>query len=292
MTQQAFLAQGQVYEGDFTVLNSANSNTDIDFEIEIMSYGVNGQEYHIDLSTSSKYTSITDWTDLSSSSGTLKPNERQVIHYVITVPDDAPGGGQYMAFLVSAKATEGEEEVEAYEENVGSAYDPEPQAPLIQDYVSLASILYAVVDGEIIHNSSILETYIPGFVTSAPLNVGAMLRNDGNVHEKAYFTITAHDLFSNQVLYENETSGEPVLPDTVYYAQHEVENLPALGLVKVSQVINYGGKEDYSEQVVLICPVWFIFIIIFTILITTITIIFSVRHKRRAFRSKKWRVAS
>ena len=71
------------------------------------------------------------------------------------------------------------------------------------------------------------------------------------------------------------------MPETTYHSEREVSNLPAIGVVKVSQTIRFNGEVSVQENNIVICPVWFMVLVLLTLaaLITTIVLIIK-KHRR------------
>ena len=55
------------------------------------------------------------------------------------------------------------------------------------------------------------------------------------------------------------------MPDTTRHIEREVSNLPSLGVVKISQTIYYNGVANTQEKTVIICPIWFLALVIATL---------------------------
>ena len=113
-----------------------------------------------------------------------------------------------------------------------------------------------------------------------------MLTNKGNVHETAIFTITVSDVFTGRVILPTEENtgrySEVIMPETTRYAEREVSDLPALGVVKVTQTIDYNGQTSTTEKQIIICPVWFMALVLLTLasIIAAVVIIVKKRHRK------------
>ena len=75
MSQTLDLKAGEVYTGHITISNPANSENIFPYMVEVMPYGVKGNDYKADFVSATKYTSIANWITLSETNGTLSPNE-------------------------------------------------------------------------------------------------------------------------------------------------------------------------------------------------------------------------
>ncbi len=252
MNSSIELKPGDKYEGYIVVSNPDNSTSDFNYLVEVMPYGVIGNDYQADLTSSSKNTELTNWVKISNPTGTIKPNESTRINYTINVPSDAAGGGQYAALVVSSadgrNATDG----------LG-----------INNVYSIASILYAKVDGKIEHSGEVLENSIPGFVTGFPTNSNVMLKNDGNVHEAANIYLEIKNVLNGETVYpkEGDTGGiqEEIMPNTTRYLQKSIQDISPLGIYEVTQTIQYLDQNNVNTQILIACPIWFMLLVFVTV---------------------------
>lgn len=270
MSQDVELEPGQVYTGTITVSNPVDATADFTYKVSVTPFNVIGSDYTVDLVTEYNRSMMTKWITISEPTGTLKPNESRKVEFTITVPENAPAGGQYATLAVTT------------DDEVASG-----DGLAVQNILEMASIIYAKVAGETVHQGQILENNIPGFVTTSPVMLTAMLENTGNVHEYATYTITVTDFFTGQVILPTtENDGrysEVIMPETTYYSQREVSNLPVVGVVKVSQTIRYNGEVSIKEGNVIICPIWFmaLVLVVLAALVTTVVLIIKKRQKRK-----------
>ena len=269
MSQRFSLEAGETYEGSISVVNPADATEDFLYKIEVLPYGVSDESYSADFTTTSGHSEIAKWITVAEPTGSIKPNETKKIEFTIEVPEDAPPGGQYAAIAVSSNAK--------MESSGGVA---------VNNVFELASLVYANVAGEITFGGEILSNDVPGFVVSPPITVGALLSNEGNTHEDATIIITASNFFTGEVILPTEENAgqysEIIMPDSTRYATREISNLPALGIVKVSQAIYYRGDYSVVERNVMICPIWFMVLVLLTIVSIIAAIVGIVKkHKRK-----------
>ena len=269
MSQRVSLTAGETYEGSITIVNPADATEDFAYKTKVTPYGVVGEDYKADLTSSSKYTAVSEWIEIEEPTGKVKPNETKKVHFKIKVPKDAPAGGQYATIAVSSDQSS----------NASSGV-------AVQNVFEMASIIYATVAGETKHEGEILDNNIPGFVMNGPVTLTATISNTGNIHETATFVITATDFFSGNVILPNdEVDGqysEIIMPDTTRYIEREVSNLPALGVINISQTIYYNGQEpSVVERNVIICPLWSLLLVIATITALIATVVMIIRKHRR-----------
>lgn len=243
VSQNFSLEAGGIYTGKIKVANPANSKKNLSYIISVAPYGVIGKEYNADLTTMYDRSMLVDWIKIDNPNGELRPNETRDINFTITVPKSAPPGGQYASILV----TEDDNGQFDKSENVGSVFE-------------IASLIYSNVTGDIISGGEVLENNIPGLVTSNPIITSALISNTGNTHQVANISLKMVDNFGNEILSSNDDNSrhnEVILPETTRNIKYSLENIPIVGVVKVTQTIHYGDIESIETKDVVICPVWF-----------------------------------
>lgn len=270
MSQRFSLKPGEVYKGSITVVNPVDATEDFAYKVAVVPYGVAGQDYQADLITDSDHTAIAKWIELEEPTGKIKPNESKEIKFTITVPKNAPAGGQYAALTVTSN---------------NDASNSEGVA--IQNVFEMASIIYGSVAGKTEYIGEVQENNIPGFVVTAPVTLSALISNEGNVHMDATFVITVTDFFTGRVILPTEDNegqySEVIMPETTRFVEREVNNLPALGVVKINQTIYYNGTVSTEEKDVIICPIWFLALLAATVcaIIGTIIHLIVKHHKNK-----------
>ena len=264
MSQSAELDAGDTYEGDIIVANPANAKGDFHYKVEVSAYGVKGEGYEADFLTEGERSQIVEWTTIENPTGVLKPNESAKVHYKVVVPENAPAGGQYAALLVSSN-------------DDASASD----GVAVNNVFEMASILYAKINGDLIHKGELLGSKVPGFVTSLPLTVEASFKNDGNIHEVAYISLEVRSYFSSENIYpkkdESGTVQEVIMPGTTRYVTRDIEGISPLGIYDVVQTVSYMGESVTNHQMVIVCPIWFMALVLATIAAIIVFIIRSVK---------------
>ena len=245
MSQNFNLAPGKTYTGSITVANSGSATNDFSYKISVAPYSVMGEGYDADLATMSNRSMMVDWIKVENPKGTLKPNETAEINFIITVPETAPAGGQYASLLVT--------------EDTGVANS---QGVKVSSIFEIASLVYAKVAGETVTGGEILENNIPGFAMTTPVKVGALISNTGNVHQTATTVLEVKNLITGEIVLPTEQNdgrhSEIIMPETTRRTEYEITELPAVGVVRVSQTIYYNGISSIEMKDMLICPIWFI----------------------------------
>ena len=272
MSQRFSLEPGKTYSGRISVVNPANASKSFFYNASVLPYGVTDGDYTADLATRNNRTLIVDWVTILEPSGEVSPNETREIEFTITVPETAPAGGQYAAIAVSFDTD-----------------DESSDGVMVDSVFELASLIYADVAGETVRSGEILENNVPSFVLSTPVTLSALISNGGNVHEDATFLISVSNVFTGEVILPNEESSgrfnELIMPETTRLVMREVNDLPAFGVVNVKQTVYYQGEVSEVSRDVVICPIWFMALVVATfvaIVVAIIGIIIKYKHKRRA----------
>lgn len=252
MSNAIELKPGEVYQGSILISNPEDTKTDFEYKVDVMPYGVIGNEYQADFTANTPNTEMANWIKVDNPTGTVAPNDKVHINYTITVPKDAAGGGQYAALLISKN------DDSLVNEGVG-----------VQNIYSIASLIYAEIDGEINHEGEVLENSIPGFVTGLPTNSNVMLKNDGNVHEPANIYLQIKNVLNGEIVYpkEGNTGGiqEEILPGTTRYLTTSIQDISPLGIYEITQTIDYLGESNVTTQIMVACPIWFMFLVFVTV---------------------------
>lgn len=272
MSQSATLTPGKTYEGAVGISNPADATADFNYAVDLVPYDVTDASYTVDLTTMSTRSQIVEWTTLENAEGAVKPNETQYVKYKITVPMDAPAGGQYFALAVhSNDAIEGEGNVE-----LGAVFE-------------ILSVVYAEVEGETVQEGGIKANNVPGFTTNSDLDSSVVLSNTGNVHATAKITVEVKDLWTGQTIFplegeENEFS-ELVMPGTTREITREIERISDLGMYEITQTVDYMDETSTTSHVVFSCPIWLVGLagVFIAVLAWTIVKIVRRNHKKHNF---------
>ena len=267
------LREGQEYTDSLKIVNPADSDSPLHYEVSVLPYSVVGEGYTADLATETQRTQIAKWITIEDSEGEIQPNSSKDIEYTIKVPEGVPSGGQYAAIAVTAIP-----DSKAGAENSVS----------FNSVYELTSLIYANVNGKTTYGGRIIENDIPGFSSTPDVTVGAMVENTGNTHGNATIMLNVTDILRNEEIFSSDIDtdenvfSEVVMPETTRYITREINNLPSLGLVKIEQTIRFNGEVSEKENVVFIAPFWFIVLAALTavVLLTAIitVVIKDIRH--------------
>ena len=269
MSQQISLTPGKTYTGTITIVNPVDATEDFHYKIEISPYGVVGEDYQADLTSTTGRNEITKWIEIEEPTGTIKPNESKKVNFTIKTPSNAAAGGQYAALAVSSDS------------NASSG-----NGVSVNNVFEMASLIYATVTGDIERDGTVLENNIPGFIAVPPLETSVLFENKGNIHEVGTVVLKVTNFFTGDVIFptgeETGEFSEIVMPETTYLATRNISNLPALGVVKVSQTVFYRGQDPVvTEKEVIICPIWFMILVIACIAAIVAFIVSRIRKHRK-----------
>ena len=279
MKEKMVLTPGEVYEGTIDVANANTSKYDLEYHVSVGSYNLTKNELNnddygaVDTTIRSNYNRMVDWITIDKPEGIVTPNGTETVVYRINVPKDAPAGSQYATLLVTDKTD--------IPENMSS--DDGTSNVMIESRIQMVVSLFANVTGETIREGSISENTMPSFLTNGPLTATSMARNDGNIYTDAEYVLQVWPLFSSEEICTNEENPETslVLPETERYHTQTCD-LPTMGIFKAKQTVSIFGKTSITEKLVIICPIWLLFIIIFVIIALIIWIIIKIRSRGKA----------
>ncbi|MBR3180078.1 hypothetical protein IKF57_00895 [Candidatus Saccharibacteria bacterium] len=273
--QKLILTPGETYHGAVEVFSSNESKNELKYSASIGSFSENGgdngkDDYGtVDHISRSNYNQIMDWIKLEKTSGTAAPNETDILRYTINVPEDAPAGGQYATIIIR--------------DDTGDN-DGDDGNMVIQNAIQFGMIIYAEVAGETREVGSVIENNVPVISFNSPLVVSSMVENSGNVHTDAKYTLQIYPLFSDEEVYSNEE--EPmtslILPESERYNTQSWNEAPAIGIFKVRQTVEIFGNVSTVEKIVIICPLWLLFIIIVVIVAIIWWIVLKAKNRQKS----------
>lgn len=269
--QKIILIPGETYKGSITVSNSNNSTSNLYYATSVGSFSQsrsseNDDDYgEVNFDDITSYNQIVNWITIDNETGVVEKNENKAVTFTIDVPSDAPAGGQYATIIVRNNT------------GAGGAGD----GVNIQENYQIGSIIYAEVAGNTIDTGEIISNEVPAFILDgSTFKAVSRVKNTGNVHTDAEYTLQVWPLFSGEEICTNEENPDKslILPGTERYHAQSC-SLPAVGIFKVKQVVEIFDKESVVERMVIVCPIWLMFVIIFGVLLIIFYII--ARAKRR-----------
>ena len=273
MSEKMVLTPGEKYQGSLKISNPNTSTDDLKYSVSIESFSQtrdsnsNDDYGNVDTQTVTAYNQIMGWITPGKKSGTVAPNQTDILTYTIDVPMDAPAGGQYATIVITD-----ETDHSAGGSNVN-----------IDSIPRVASIIYAEVAGETRNTGEIKENNIPGFLMNNTLEATSMVKNTGNVHTNATYTLQVWPLGSNEEICTNEEKPAEnlIMPETEKY-HVESCTLPSVGIFRAKQKVTIFGEQSIVEKTILVCPLWLLFIILFIVFLIIFWIVMRVRKHGKA----------
>lgn len=269
MNRVLILTPGEKSTGTFLISNSASNDEDINYEITIIPYFPN-QNNETAYDYVDDYNKLVDWISVDHTTGTISPNQTREVHYEIDVPTETPAGGQYAAIKVSS-ITEDAEDVEGLGASIGVTF-------------GIAYIIYTEIAGTTERSGDITDIEIPGFLFSGNVSGHSTTENTGNVHGKAKYTLQVFPLFSNEEIYTNEENPDTqyILPDRTSYHETVWSETPDIGIFNVIYKAEFEGKTLETKRLVIKCPIWLLFIIIFAIFALIFYFVAKAKSRKKA----------
>ena len=272
MKQDIVLNPGDSYRGAFTISNPASSPNDFSYSVSVTPFYVNdttnNDDYMPIFNEESDRTLITNWiTLISPTTGTVAPNSSDKIEFIINVPSDAPAGGQYAAITVTSA-----NESNSSEGSTG-----------IHEQLAIAHTVFAEIAGNTVKKGEIMDASVPSFIFSGDLTASARVKNTGNVHGKAIYKLQVFPIFSDEEVYTNEEKPDEhtILPDRTFYNETSWRGMPSFGIYNVVFTVEYEGSKVEVKKMVIKCPIWMLFSILFAIIAAIIYLGLKIKSRRR-----------
>ena len=268
LNQAIALVPGEEFSGSFMIKNAYGNTQDFKYIVEVKPFYVN-DNYDIYYENTGEYNQLVDWITINTKGDTLPVDGEQKINFTINVPNDAPAGGQYAAIVVSS-ISDGENDTDG----IGVT---------LNQNIAMAHILYAEIAGTTKHQGDIIEASVPSFILSGNISGISAVKNTGNIHDTAIYKLQVFPLFSDEELFTNEENPDSmvILPNRTYYNETTWENTPSIGIFNVIYTVDFEGTTTQVSKMVIKCPVWLLFIIIFAIIALIIWLITRTNSRRK-----------
>lgn len=265
------LEPGETKTGKIKVQNLGTDS--FTFKLSVSPYQVKNQEYDQDLITQNSYTKISGWVKFPVDTATIKSGETKEMEYTINVPQDVPAGGQYA--VISASTSDGSDNSS------------------IRSSKSVGMKLIARVAGTTRESGEIINNNIDTFFAKPPIRATSLVSSNSNVDITAKYSLNVYNFFTNRLAYasdsdENFIKERTILPETKYLRESKWEGAPAFGIFKVRQTIELLGKVSSNEKIVIVCPIWFLLLVIAIIILTVIFIIRSIKQNKTNRQSARY----
>lgn len=275
MYQSIIVNPGESQKVSFRVSNPAGAKQDMNYELSVEPFYVNEQN-EVTYQAENNRSEITNWVTFDvSTEGKIEPNSDKEVIFTVNVPNSAPAGGQYFSVMVTEKneddATEG-----------GSSASNDSRGANIKETWRVAHLVYAEVTGDVTRQGEITDASVPSFLLSGSISGSSLVKNLGNVHGEAEYTLQVYPLFSDEEVYTNEENPatRTILPDREYYATTVWDETPTIGIFNVVYTVEFEDATAQVSKMVIVCPVWLLFLIIFAIVALAMWIV--IRAKARS----------
>ena len=264
MSQKIIISPGETYKASMTVANPATNDYNIKYKVEPGPFYVD-DDNNVVFEAKGDSDMMKDWITFDSGqTGELVPNEHGEVMFTINVPDDAPAGGQYVTLIVTADEASSDSDGDG---DGGGNNDGDGRSAMLNQVMRISHLIYAEVTGNTIRQGKILEANVPSFLLSGDITGSAVIKNAGNVHGDANFTMQVYPLFSGEEIYTNEEEPEEhtILPGQTRYEEIAWKQTPAIGIFNVVFTVEFEGVTAQVSKMVIKCPIWLLFIMIFVI---------------------------
>ena len=266
--QKISLTPGASYSGTFKVHNAGAGQ--FSYSAYATPYSIKSENYDSpDYASVTNYSQMADWItfDKATATGTLQPGEVVEVGYTVNVPEDVPAGGQYAVLMAQTDS--------------GNA-----ENATINTIHRVGCILYAAVPGETRYSGEIVKNNVNAFYFEPPLTVSSLVKNTGNIEATAKYKVKIYPLFSNEAVFNTEDAQEgaydrDVIPETSRFNSITWEGAPSLGIFSVEQTIEFADQVSTVKKLVLICPLWLLFIIFALLFFIIFWLVSRARDRKR-----------
>ena len=279
MNQKVVLMPGDSYEASFRISNPAGQTENAYYKLSVEPFYI-GDGGVASFEAKGDSGKIVDWISFEvPTEGELAPNESNEIKFKIDVPEDAAAGGQYASVIVTMMSKTEKED----DENGGSSNSGVNQAT-IKEIKRIAHLVYAEVAGNTFVKGEITDVTLPSFMFSGNITASSDVKNEGNVHGDAYYKMQVFPLFSNEEIYSNVEDPEThtILPDQTLHNETVWEKTPGIGIFNVVYTVEFEGSTAKVEKMVIKCPIWLLFIVLFVIIALIIWIYLLITRRKKA----------
>ena len=274
MKQNIVIDPGDSYRATFTISNPANSTQDTYYSIEVEPF-YKDESGVVIYSEEGDHGEIVKWVTPSIPlTGKLAPNEVKEVIVKIDVPESAPAGGQYFAVNVTASAGPNDEDSDLIDISDGAT---------IKEVKRMSHLVYAEITGATVKRGEITDVNLPSFLLSGKITGSSSIKNTGNVHGEAKYVLKVFPLFSDEPVYTNEENPatSTILPNRTSYHATSWDGTPGIGIFNVVYTVEFEGSKAEVLKMVIICPLWLLFVIIFIIVVIIMWLVVKAKSRKK-----------
>ena len=233
-----------------------------DFKVYASPFNLEDLTYYQNFVERGNYNKIVNWITFSKLTyKDLKPGKTVEVKYAINVPKNAPGGGQYAVIFAE---TAGNNSAESS----------------IQTINRVGHTIYATIKGDTNEAGELISVDQKGLFFGGNIESTTIIKNSGNVDFNSTHTLKIESIFGNELY--RDTKNFPVIAETSRQIDREWKETPMVGLFKVTNDINFMGKNQYNEtKLVLVMPIWLIISILVVIVVLIVLIAVKIKKAKR-----------
>lgn len=274
MDQKTVLIPGETYQLSFKISNPSSQKENVNYSLSVEPFYSSESNERIFQSVGDR-SKMVDWITITSpTTGYLEPNHTKSIEFQIDVPDTAPAGGQYASIIVTMNTGNDDKKGGQKEGEAGAS---------IKEVWRMGHLIYAEVAGDTVRSGEITDVNVPSFLLSGSISGSSIVKNTGNVHGDAEYTLQVFPLFSGEEVFTNEENPETmtILPDRTIYNETAWEETPGIGVYNVVYTVKYEDSTAQVKKMVIICPLWLLFLIMFMVALLVVWILMKIWNKKR-----------
>lgn len=268
--QELELEPGMQATGSVNVQNVGRQG--FNFSVSATPYQVTNDAYDPDFVSENSYTKLHNWISFPKDTFYLEAGAVTTVDFVVNVPDDIPGGGQYAAIMIETR-------------------DTIDESAMFQTVGRVASLVYAHVSGDEHIGGVLMGHTMPTILFNPNFSVSATVKNDGNVDFRLDQQLTIRDFFTGREVLTPETvdskeqtpghASPVVLPGTARTNVLTWDGAPHLGVFRVHQRIAFLDQVYEFDQIVVFCPIWLIALVLLFLLTMIFWLLVRIFHNRK-----------
>lgn len=181
----------------------------------------------VDVAEADNRWSLKKWVTVVPNTQTIAAGETGAVSVLIEVPEDALPGGHYAMVL--------------HQPDLGNPAEPaETKSTAVNQRVG--TLLYVVVDGQLMEDASIRNLQIPGFQEFGPVPYSFMIDNNSDTHIQPKLTFNVYNIWGKRIASEEVESKNIFPKDTRDFTENHWDRIWGFGRYKGEVVAVYGSQ--------------------------------------------------